>query len=83
VPKSLDDSVNQRKTALLDYIQWQWSEKLQQFAEIQLATSSMKIISDQTNMDKWGVYPLERQKLFALVPSIQGDPLCQASCHPS
>ncbi len=62
---------NREKSAsILGDAQWQWLEmQLEKAAEVRLVVSSTQIIADGKGMDEWGVFPLERQRLFNLIQS--------------
>ncbi|MFM7056286.1 MAG: alkaline phosphatase D family protein [Planctomycetota bacterium] len=48
--------------------QWQWLEdQLQQPAEVRIIGSSYQVLSNQHGWEMWGNFPLERQRLFALI----------------
>ena len=53
---------------LLGAKQWAWLEKqLRQPAEVRLLVSGTQIIPNQKNMDEWGNFPHDRQRLFDLI----------------
>ena len=64
-------SPNDDKDAtLLGEAQWQWLEQqLGQPAKLRLIISSTQIVANEKGMDEWGVFPLERQRLFDLIDS--------------
>jgi alkaline phosphatase D len=48
--------------------QWQWLEKqLQQPARLRLIVSSVQVIPEDHNWEKWMNFPAEREKLFKLI----------------
>ncbi len=53
---------------LLGETQWQWLEnQLKQPAELRIIASSIQIISNKHGWEKWGNFPLERDRLFQLI----------------
>jgi alkaline phosphatase D len=74
----------EEKATVLGETQWQWlAEQLQQPAELRLLVSSTQIIPDQKGMDEWGVFPLERQRLFDIIRTsgAQGVLLVSGNVH--
>jgi alkaline phosphatase D len=62
------DPVLDPDATLLGEKQWQWLE--QQFrepADLRLICSSIQIIPDGHRWEKWGNFPLERERLFKLI----------------
>src|SRR5262245_53719857 len=50
--------------------QWKWlEEQLKKPAEVRLLVSSVQVISDEHPFEKWGNFPKEREKLYALLKS--------------
>ncbi|MFZ3230328.1 MAG: alkaline phosphatase D family protein [Pseudobdellovibrio sp.] len=48
--------------------QWAWLEhELKQPAELRLLVSSIQVIPDDHNFEKWGNFPNEKEKLLALI----------------
>ena len=48
--------------------QWQWlAEVLRKPADLRLLVSSQQVIPDQHCFEKWGNFPHERERLFALI----------------
>ena len=63
------------KVSLLGSEQWNWLEKvLSEPADVRIIASSTQIIPDQKGMDEWGNYPLERERLFALIKNTGAKP---------
>lgn len=53
---------------ILGAAQWEWLEtQLRRPADVRLIFSSIQVIADDPTFEKWGNYPLERQKLFDLI----------------
>jgi alkaline phosphatase D len=60
------------QATVLGEAQWQWlEEQLRQPAEIRIIGSSYQVLSNQHGWEMWGNFPLERQKLFALIRKIE------------
>jgi alkaline phosphatase D len=56
------------QATVLGDAQWQWlEEQLRQPAEVRIIGSSYQVLSNQHGWEMWGNFPLERQKLFALI----------------
>jgi len=56
------------KDTFLGAAQWRWlEERLQEPADLRLLVSSQQVIPDQHCFEKWGNFPHERQRLFALL----------------
>ena len=50
--------------------QWRWlEEQLQVPAEVRIVASSIQVVPDGHHWEKWGNFPLERQRLFELIRS--------------
>ncbi len=50
--------------------QWKWlEEQLKKPAEVRLLISSVQVIPDEHPFEKWGNFPKEREKLYALINS--------------
>ncbi|MEZ6055234.1 MAG: alkaline phosphatase D family protein [Planctomycetaceae bacterium] len=48
--------------------QWKWfEEQLRQPAEVRIIASSIQLISDGNHWEKWGNFPLERQRMFEVI----------------
>lgn len=48
--------------------QWQWlEEQLRQPAELRLFVSSIQVLAEGHGWERWGNFPLERQRLFDLI----------------
>jgi alkaline phosphatase D len=59
---------NDPKATLLGEAQWNWLEKvLQEPAQLRVIASSIQVLSDEHPFEKWGNFPLERERLFALI----------------
>jgi alkaline phosphatase D len=53
---------------ILGKAQWEWLEKqLQKPAEIRLIGSSIQVVADQHGSEKWGNFPREHERLYALI----------------
>ncbi len=53
---------------ILGDTQWQWLEqRLAEPADLRILASSIQVLSDQHRFEKWGNFPLEKQKLFSLI----------------
>jgi phosphodiesterase/alkaline phosphatase D-like protein len=58
-----------RKT-MLGAEQWSWlGERLKEPADLRLVVSSIQVLADGHNFERWGNLPAERSKLFALIKS--------------
>ncbi len=56
--------INPNKT-ILGAAQWQWFEnQLRQPAEVRLVVSGIQMLADGHGWERWGLMPLERQRLF-------------------
>jgi alkaline phosphatase D len=61
---------NDPAATLLGEVQWLWLEQeLKRPADVRLVASSGQVIADEKGMDEWGNYPLERERLLALIAS--------------
>lgn len=55
------------KTMLGD-VQWQWLEaQLRQPAELRFIVSSIQVLTEGHGWERWGLFPLERQRLFDVI----------------
>ncbi len=53
---------------LLGETQWKWlAEQLAKPAEVRIIASSIQVIPDDHLWEKWGNFPLERERLFRLI----------------
>jgi len=53
---------------MLGDAQWAWLEQqLREPAELRLLVSSVQVVADGHEYERWGVFPLERQRLFSLI----------------
>lgn len=53
---------------MLGEAQWEWlAEQLRQPAELRIIGSSIQVISDEHPFEKWGNFPDEQQRLYALI----------------
>lgn len=58
------------ESTLLGAEQWSWlAEQLKQPAEVRIVASSIQVIPDDHRWEKWGNFPRERERLFALIAS--------------
>jgi alkaline phosphatase D len=63
-----------KEASLLGETQWRWLEQqLQQPAELRLLVSSIQVVADEKGMDEWGVYPMERERLFGLMEKMNAN----------
>lgn len=60
---------NDEKTAtILGESQWNWLEKqLKDKAEVYIIVSSIQVLNDSHRFEKWGNFPLEREKLLSMI----------------
>lgn len=57
-----------KSTTMLGPAQWAWlAERLREPAELRLIVSSVQVVADGHNWERWGNFPHERQRLFDLV----------------
>lgn len=57
-----------RSTTLLGEAQWTWlAERLREPAQLRLIVSSIQVVADGHNWERWGNFPHERQRLYDLV----------------
>jgi alkaline phosphatase D len=55
---------------LLGEAQWAWlEEQLRQPAEVRLVVSSIQVLAEGHNWERWGNFPAERRRLFDLIGS--------------
>lgn len=53
---------------MLGAAQWQWlEEQLRQPADVRLFVSSIQVLAEGHGWERWGNFPLERQRLFDLI----------------
>lgn len=58
------------EATMLGEAQWEWLEaQLKQPAELRILASSIQVIANEHNWEKWGNFPRERQRLFSLIKS--------------
>ncbi len=56
------------KARILSEEQWAWLEtELRKPAEVRIIVSSIQIIADDHNFEKWGNFPKERERFFSLL----------------
>jgi alkaline phosphatase D len=57
-----------RSTTILGEAQWAWlAERLREPAQVRLVASSIQVVADGHNWERWGNFPHERQRLYDLV----------------
>ena len=62
--------------SLLGAEQWTWLEtQLDKKAEVRLIGSAIQVLSNQHSWRRWGMYPLERERLLQLVDATSGTTL--------
>lgn len=60
------------KATVLGTEQWDWLEdQLREPADLKILVSSIQVIAEDHNFEKWGNFPKERQKLFDLISKIK------------
>jgi alkaline phosphatase D len=53
---------------MLGDTQWKWlAEQLEQPADIRLIASGIQVVNDEHGYETWGLFPRERERLFALL----------------
>ncbi len=66
------DPVTDTDATLLGRQQWEWlRQQLAQPAEVRLICSSIQVVSNEHRWEKWGNFPHERERLFALIDSLE------------
>lgn len=61
------------KTTILGEQQWQWlEEELKKPAELRVICSSIQVLADEHNFEKWGSFPHERKRLLDLLERTSG-----------
>lgn len=57
---------------ILGEAQWQWLEaQLRQPADLRLIVSGIQVVTNGHGWEGWGLFPLERQRLYRLIASTQ------------
>jgi alkaline phosphatase D len=57
---------------MLGETQWRWlEEQLRQPAELRLLVSSIQVVAEGHGWERWGNFPLERQRLYRLIADTQ------------
>lgn len=57
---------NNKTSTILGDQQWKWlKEQLDKPAELRIIVSSIQILTDAHGFEKWGNFPVERQRLFS------------------
>lgn len=57
---------------MLGPAQWAWLEQqLREPADLRLLVSSVQLVADGHDFERWGVFPLERQRLLSTIASTQ------------
>lgn len=57
-----------KKKTVLGKAQWKWlEEQLGKPAELRIVASSIQVIANEHNWEKWGNFPHERKRLFDLI----------------
>ena len=60
------------KATILGAEQWDWLEdQLREPADLKILVSSIQVIANDHGFEKWGNFPLERQKLFNLIAKVK------------
>lgn len=58
---------------VLGETQWAWlTRQLQQPAEVRVIASSIQVLADEHNFEKWGNFPREKQRLLDLLDAADG-----------
>ena len=53
---------------MLGDVQWKWlAEQLHKPAEVRIIASSVQVVADQHGSEKWGNFPVERERLFRTI----------------
>ncbi len=59
---------------MLGELQWQWLEaQLRQPADLRLIVSSLQVLAEGHGWERWGLFPLERQRLFDTIARTQAN----------
>lgn len=59
---------------MLGAAQWAWLEQqLREPADLRLLVSSVQLVADGHDFERWGVFPLERQRLLSMIASTQAN----------
>jgi alkaline phosphatase D len=67
-PLENNQATQDPKATVLGHMQWTWFEdQLHRPADIRLIVSSLPVIANDPKGDKWGDYPIERQRFFDLL----------------
>jgi alkaline phosphatase D len=78
----LDTKSFKNETELLGGAQWDWVQgRLKMPADLTILVSSIQIIPDEKNMDEWGRYPKERERLLDMVNNLQSLFLLSGNVH--
>lgn len=60
------------KASMLGSKQWNWlKEELKKPADFRIVVSPVQLIANTYPGEKWGIYPLERQKLFSTIRDLK------------
>lgn len=60
------------KATMLGELQWQWLEKqLQHPADVRIVASGVQVVNDTHGYECWGLFPVERDRLFGLIQKTQ------------
>lgn len=60
------------KSTLLGETQWEWLEdQLKEPADMKILVSSIQVLAEKHGYERWGQFPLERQKLLSLISRIK------------
>ena len=60
------------KATILGSEQWDWLEdQLREPADLKILVSSIQVIADDHGFEKWGNFPLEKQRLYNLIAKVK------------
>lgn len=63
-------------TLVLGEEQWAWlEEQLKVPADVRIVASSIQVLADEHNFEKWGNFPHEKQRLLRLLDAASGVPI--------
>ena len=62
--------------AILGTEQWEWlDEQLKRDAEVRVVASSIQVLSNEHQWQRWGVFPHERERLLRMLNAASGTPI--------